>query len=205
MNTVALLPSKNDLISHENNCYRQIRNPALWPKAKAKRKTAIQWLVSEIWCRSVLCFALLTLVYFVPLLQSIHANSQEIWCHLTIIHLWNSPHCWFFPSVVFNRHLLSEHSKPSTKTFPWNGFNSTSDFFRVMNMIPDNQHFWNSLVSPIRNWNMTSLSLFGSRDQCMINYLISAWSVTWPVHGSYVIIAWSATWSVHDSHVISAW
>ena len=32
--------------------------------------------------------------------------------------------------------------------------------------------------------------------QCMINYLISAWSVTWPVHGSYVIIAWSATWSV---------
>ena len=44
-----------------------------------------------------------------------------------------------------------------------------------------------------------------SRDQCMINYLNSAWSITWPVHGNYVIIAWSATWSVHDSHVISAW
>ena len=41
--------------------------------------------------------------------------------------------------------------------------------------------------------------------QCMINYVISAWSVMWPVHGSFVIIAWSATWSVHDSHVISAW
>ena len=32
----------------------------------------------------------------------------------------------------------------------------------------------------------------------MINYVISAWSVMWPVHGSCVIIAWSATWAVHD-------
>ena len=44
-----------------------------------------------------------------------------------------------------------------------------------------------------------------SRDLCMISHVISAWSVTWPVHGSYVIIAWSATWSVHDRHVNSAW
>ena len=39
----------------------------------------------------------------------------------------------------------------------------------------------------------------------MISHVISAWSVTWPVHGSYVIIVWSATLAVPDSHVISAW
>ena len=42
-------------------------------------------------------------------------------------------------------------------------------------------------------------------EQCMINYVISAWSVMWPVHGRCVIIAWSAMWAVHNSHVISAW
>lgn len=100
VNIVALLPSKSDLISHENNCYRQIRKPALWPKAKAKRKTAIQWLVSKIWCRSLHCFAPLTLVYFVPLLQSMSTLKRFV-CHLTLSHLWNSPQCWSFPISSF--------------------------------------------------------------------------------------------------------
>lgn len=26
-------------------------------------------------------------------------------------------------------------------------------FFRVMNTLPDNRHFWKSLVSSVRNWN----------------------------------------------------
>ena len=35
-------------------------------------------------------------------------------------------------------------------------------FFRVMNTLPDNRHFWKSLVSSVRNWNTTSPAPLGN-------------------------------------------
>ena len=35
-------------------------------------------------------------------------------------------------------------------------------FFRVMNTLPDNRHFWKSLVSSVRNWNTRSPAPLGN-------------------------------------------
>lgn len=35
-------------------------------------------------------------------------------------------------------------------------------FFRVMNTLPDNRHFWKSLVSSVRNWNTTNQAPLGN-------------------------------------------
>ena len=58
-------------------------------------------------------FLFILSLFFNPFMSTL----KRFVCHLTLILLWNSPQCWFFPSVAFNRHLLSEHSKPSTKPF----------------------------------------------------------------------------------------
>ena len=87
----------------------------------------------------------------------------------------------------------------------------------IVVFLPQHRPVWHSKFlnwsHVIRVWSATGSVRDEPCDQCRINYVISAGSVTWSVHDSHVISAWSVTWSVHDQprdqcmtrHVISVW
>ena len=120
----------------------------------------VSWWKRELWCLH--CAALLYSCSFHPpspahpWLLSIGLNKPS---ETLVTSLELTTGLIFFPSVALNRHLLFEDSKPSAERFLGMGLVRPSYFFRVMGTLPDYWHFWESLVSSVRNCSFSSCTI----------------------------------------------